>query len=319
MLRDLWRHRYAVLGVLLVAVLASTLLLYKFSPPLQLESRNYNVGVATSSVLIDTPSSQVARIAPEGSENLGMRADLLARLMVDGAIKAEIAKAAGLDPDALVGISTTASDQPVSAAPPPGASVLTTNVVLDNAGTQLPIIRIEAQAVDAASAAKLADAAVTGLQGYVDAQAANTKVPDNRRVRVSRNAPTQAETAVRGPKSIFALALGIFVFALGCAVILGGAALVRTWHTTTAAERPWSDDEIVWLEDMRHGARERESSEAGTASPPRPVEPIRPVPAPQPSPLRPADDARSTQDDHPHGASSQSKPRRRDRRRQSAS
>ena len=126
MLRDLWRHRLAVVGVLLLALLASTLVLYKFSPPLQLESRKYNVGVATTSVLIDTPSSQVARIAPEGSGDLGMRADLLARLMVDGVIKAEIAKAAGLDPDALFGISTAASDQPVSAAPPRGAPVLTT-------------------------------------------------------------------------------------------------------------------------------------------------------------------------------------------------
>ena len=230
-----------------------------------------------------------------------MRADLLARLMVDGAIKAEIAKAAGLDPDALVGISTDSfGPARERCAAPRRAGTDDAMWSCDNAGTQLPIIRIEAQAVDAASAAKLADAAVTGLQGYVDAQAAEHEGSRQQTGEsVTQCAPPRPRPPSAARRASSPSSLGIFVFALGCGVILGGAALVRAWHTTTAAERPWSDDEIVWLEDMRHGARERETSGAGTASPSRPVEPIRPVAAPQPSPLRPADDARSMQDDHP--------------------
>src|SRR4051794_6371193 len=85
-LRDLWRHRLLVVAVVALSVLAGIVVLYKFSPPLQLESRKYDVGVATTKVLIDTPSSQVARIAPEGNGDLGGRADLLSRIMVEGTV-----------------------------------------------------------------------------------------------------------------------------------------------------------------------------------------------------------------------------------------
>ena len=64
MLRDLWRHRFALIGVLALSALAGILVLYQLSPPLQLKSRKYHVGVATTGVLIDTPSSQVATISP---------------------------------------------------------------------------------------------------------------------------------------------------------------------------------------------------------------------------------------------------------------
>ena len=303
-LRDLWRYRLAMVGVLLLSVFAGTLVLYKISPPLQLESRNYDVGVATTSVLIDTPSSQVAEIAPEGTDQLGVRADLLARIMVDGAVKAEIAKGAGVKPSSLVAMSTGLSGEPTSASPPRGRPALTTHVVLNNDGTQLPIIQIEAQSVDVAGAAKLADSAVAAVGRYVDKQAVDMQVPDKRRVRVTRLAATQAATAVRGPKTVFGLAAGIFVFGLGLGLILGLAALVRAWRTAMAKEKPWSETDVAWLQEKRA----------------RP-EPIRPVAAGQPSPLRPADDARSatepTQDDHPHMAGPQAESR--DRRRRSAS
>jgi hypothetical protein len=280
MLRDLWRHRTVMVGVLLLSVLAGTLILYKFSPPLRLESRNYEVGVATTSVLIDTPSSQVAEIAPEGTDQLGVRADLLARLMVDGAVKAEIAQAAGLDPDALFGVSTATSDHRAGATPPRGAPVLTTSVVLNNDGVELPIVQIEAQAIDAPSAARLADAAVEGVRGYVDDQAAGTHVPDERRVRVSHLGATQAATVVRGPKTVFGLAAGIFVFGLGCACIIGFAALMRAWHASVEAEFRLLDDDVAWLKNKRVGAQESEPPAAVTKGPLRPAEPIRPTAQP---------------------------------------
>src|SRR5690349_4130444 len=95
MLRDLWRSRFVVAGVLLVALLAGILVLYKVSPS-GLQSRKYQLGVATRSILVDTPSSQVGEIAPEGSDSVGIQADLLARLMVDGTLKDSIARAAGI-------------------------------------------------------------------------------------------------------------------------------------------------------------------------------------------------------------------------------
>src|SRR5688500_15087826 len=110
-LRDLWRARWVVLFVWFVALLAGMGVLYKISWPLTLETRKYEVGVATTSILIDTPSSQVVEIAPKGSDTLGVRANLIASLMVDGTLKATIARNAGLKSDDLVGISSTAIAQ----------------------------------------------------------------------------------------------------------------------------------------------------------------------------------------------------------------
>src|SRR5215210_4034050 len=70
MLRDLWRHRTAVVAVMALSVIAGVLVLYRFAGPLQLESRRYYVGVATAGVLIDTPTSQVATLSPEGAGDL---------------------------------------------------------------------------------------------------------------------------------------------------------------------------------------------------------------------------------------------------------
>ena len=148
-LRDLWRHRILVVGVGVVALLAGFAVLYKLP---SLEPRGYQVGVADARILVDTPSSQVVEIAPKGSESLGVRANLLASLMVDGVVKAAIAERAGLRPDELVGISNSVSEPQASPPRNRRANVLTTSVATDNDGAQLPIIDIEAQSADVRTA-----------------------------------------------------------------------------------------------------------------------------------------------------------------------
>src|SRR5262245_43707122 len=104
-LRDLWRHRLLVAGVYLLAVLAGVAVLYKISFPPKLEGRKYDVGVAQARILLDTPSSQVVDVAAKGSDSLGVRANLIASLMVDGNVEAAIARRAGLQPDTLIGMT----------------------------------------------------------------------------------------------------------------------------------------------------------------------------------------------------------------------
>jgi hypothetical protein len=243
-LRDLWRHRFVVIGVYLVALLAGTAVLYKISFPPKLESRKYQVGVASTRILVDTPSSQVVEIAPKGSDSLGVRANLLASLMVDGVVKTAIAKRAGLRPDDLVGIALSDTDPSAATVTPPHdprASVLTTHVVTDNDGAQLPIIEIEAQAPDATAAAALANAAIVGLRDYLDSKAAVQRIPDAQRLQVSGLGAPQARMAARGPKDVFAIAAVIFVFGSGCACILLVLALVRSWRAASAQEAASGD------------------------------------------------------------------------------
>src|SRR3954452_6753420 len=237
-LRDLWRARTVVLCVWLVALLAGAAVLYKISWPLHLETRKYEVGVATTSLLVDTPSSQVVEIAPKGSDTLGVRANLIASLMVDGTVKATIARNAGLRADDLVGISTSAQDSGSAAAPGDRhAPVLTTRVVTDNDGSELPIIQITAQAKDADTAGKLATAAVNGLREYLDSRAAVQQIPNAKRLQVTGLGQTQVRTDSRGPKSFFAVVAVLFVFGLGCGVVLAMRALVRGWRAAAGRER----------------------------------------------------------------------------------
>jgi hypothetical protein len=242
-LRDLWRHRFVVVAVYLVALIAGLAVIYKISflPP-TLESRNYEVGVATARILVDTPSSQVVEVAPKGSDTLGVRANLLASLMVDGVVKSAIAQRAGLRPNQLVGVTDAATEPgPVPAPPGPRAFVLTTKVLTNNSGDQLPIIELDAQAPDRAGAARLAGAAIAGLRDYLDSRAALQQVPDADRLQVTGLGAPQATTQVRGPAKVLAIAAVILIFALGCAAILGVLALVRGWHAAAARERLGGD------------------------------------------------------------------------------
>jgi hypothetical protein len=233
-LRELWRRRRALAGVCLIALLAGTLVLYQLP---SLKSRKYTVGVATTNILVDTPSSQVVDVAPKGSDTLGVRANLLASLMVDGVVKNAIARSAGLNPSDLVGTSKTATDEPASHPKDPRAPSLTTQVATQNDGSDLPIIEVQAQAKDAATAGKLATAAVTGLSDYLNSTAAAQRIPDAHRLRVTGLGVPQAGTAERGPSGALALIVMIVVFGLGCASILGVANLIRNWRASGPDEQ----------------------------------------------------------------------------------
>ena len=265
-LRDLWRLRYIVVVVWLVALLAGTLMIYRVSPG-KLESRRYVVGVATTRVLIDTPSSQVVDVSPKGSDTLGVRANLIASLMVDGVFKDAIARRAGLRPDRLVGISRNDADQSQAPSPPARGNVLTTRLLSNVDGDQLPIVEIDTQAADAGRAARLANAAVAGLREYLDQRAAIEQVPPARRLRVSGLGPAQASAVTRGPSRALAFGVVIFVFGIGCALVLGGLALVRGWRALAQDDLPLEllDGDDVELFDggddtEAHGAEAIESA-----------------------------------------------------------
>ena len=82
-LRDLWRLRCSCLGVTCSPCWPAR--------PSSTRSRSRRSSRAASTrrrgharILVDTPSSQVVEVAPKGSDTLGVRANLLASLMVDG-------------------------------------------------------------------------------------------------------------------------------------------------------------------------------------------------------------------------------------------
>jgi hypothetical protein len=250
-LRELWRRRVLVLLVAFAAALVGFLLAYRVGlPP---EPRKYEVGLATARVLVDTPQSQVVKVDPKGSDTLGLRAAVLANLMVEGEAKDAIARRAGLKPKKLKAVSASATTvgesgsepQPVSTAFPddPDVHMIRTRVITNPDGEQLPIIETDVQAPDAASATKLANATVTGLTDYLDKRAAaDEDVDEGRRLRVSGLGSAQATVAARGPGRTVAVAAAIVIFLAGCVIILLVSALARSWRAAEVSEHAESID-----------------------------------------------------------------------------
>jgi capsular polysaccharide biosynthesis protein len=249
-LRTLWRLRAAVAVVLLVAIVAGTAVEFRISPlPPQLQSRRYEVGVANARVLVDTPTSDIIAVAPKGSDTLAARATLLANLMVDGVVEDAIAKRAGLNPDKLIGISGSADADPTAPKPGPKDYTLTTGVALDDSGDQLPIITISTQAPDVNGAARLANAAIAGLNAYLDSQAAVQNVRPDARLRVSGLGGAQAGSVMRGPSRVMALVVMLLIFCFGCAVLLGVHAVLRDWY---APEEEQAADEQEYVPEAEY-------------------------------------------------------------------
>ena len=248
-LRELWRRRVLVALVAFAALLVGFLLAYHVGfPP---EPRKYEVGVATARVLVDTPQSQVIKVDPKGSDTLGLRANVLANLMVEGEAKAAIARRAGLKPKNLRAVSSSGADesgtdpQPVSTEFPddPDVHMIRTRVIANPDGEQLPIIETDVQAPDEASATKLANATIAGLTDYLDTRAAaDEDVEERSRLRVSGLGSAQAVVTARGPGRGVAAAAAIFLFLAGCAAILLGSAFQRSWRAAEVSDHAQATD-----------------------------------------------------------------------------
>lgn len=239
-LRELQHRRRSVLVALLVAVLAAVAITFKLPA---FKSRAYNVGVASGQILLDTPSSQVVDIEPKGADTLGLRANLLASLMVDGAVEADIAHTAGLKPSQLGGTTDAVIDATPGStltAPPSSGShpyLLTTHILSDATDDPLPIIEVDTQAPTAAGAVQLVESAVTGLRTYLNSTAAAESIPDAQRLQVTSLGVPQGATETQGPTKLISFLVLVFVFLLGCGGILAGSALRRRWDAAAERER----------------------------------------------------------------------------------
>jgi hypothetical protein len=204
-----------------------------------MESRKNTVGVASARLLVDTPDSQVVDVAPKGSDTLGTRATLLANLMVDGEIKNAIAKRAGLPPSRLIGIGPDSSTPAgIGPAPTRDSFVLTTSVTAISTDNFLPIVEIDTQAPDEAGAQKLANAAIEGLDDFLNSKAAAEAIRDGDRLDVTGMGTAQAREETRGPRMIYSLIAAILLFVAGCAALLGLDGVIRGLRSgETDAER----------------------------------------------------------------------------------
>ena len=236
-LRELWHRRRLVIGV---GVLAAAV-----GFAISLSSHSHQVARTSAHLLVDTPSSQVIDVAPKGGDQLGGQALLLAGLMVDGPIKNMIAHDAGLNPDQITGTSESITGAGSST---PGAPKrpyeMSTQVLTDSSGQQLPIIEIDVQAPSAGAATRLAQAALTGVQSYESSVASSEQITSRHRLRLNSLGVTQATVTTSGASMLPGLLAGIAILLIGCGLVATVPLLRRRVRAALAVERGSSDGRL---------------------------------------------------------------------------
>ena len=241
-LRQLWRQRLLVAVGVVLSLMVGIAMAYRVTAgvPPKFESRQYNVGIATAEVLVDSPSSQVADLGGGSSvtdvTGLASRAQLLANLMAISPLKEQIARRAGVDPRKLVTTAPSLGLQQQDAldTAAKGAQAVTLTIAVNEV---LPIITANTQAPTPQIAARLSAAAVDELRIYLQTIAATQKVPNSRKLVISPLGPARFATVARGPRRLFAIASVAIVFGLWCLSLVVGSRLARTWREADVAEQ----------------------------------------------------------------------------------
>ncbi|MGH2975512.1 MAG: hypothetical protein ACRDLL_11685 [Solirubrobacterales bacterium] len=241
-LREVWSRKGLLAIVLGVSILIGLLLAYR--PGLPPQSRQYQVALASSDILVDTSNSQVVDIGGRGPDlpTLTSRANLLGNLMTVGPLKNAIAKSAGIAPDDLV-VVPPANAEAVGVAPAPVTTSQSRNVpdaeatiLTLSTDDALPILHVVAQAPDPTTASRLSGSTIVELRRYLGSVAATQDIPAARQLVVRQFGTPLVGIATRGLPRSFALAATIFLILLGCGAIVGGSWFVRSWKQIGEAE-----------------------------------------------------------------------------------
>lgn len=240
------RQRKLVAVVLAVAVLAG--LLVAFRPGVPPQSREYTVWLATADILVDTSDSQVVDARVTDFATLASRTSLLGNLIATEPLKSAIAEAGGVPADHLV-VVPPANTIPATGGAPlpprPGSTaaslqipdVEATALTLSTDAT-LPILRVTAQAPNAATAGGLAAGTVSQLKRYLDSIGAKEQIPDARKLVVRQLTAPIPAPVTRGSAKRAGLAVAILVALLGFASIAVAPTIAHRWKLAGGAEAP---------------------------------------------------------------------------------
>lgn len=235
-LRELSRRKRLVALVLVGSLTVGLLLAFKPGVPPQ--SRQYDVALAASNILVDNRHSQLAatRGSGAGLPTLSARANLLANLMTSGRLKEAIAKRAGLTPSELTVVlpaNPASAEQAKVSQSVPDAKAKTLSVSVEEG---LPIIDVAAQAPSVDTARLLAGGAVVALRQYLASVSASQDIGAARQLAVRQFGPPAVGLATRGLPRSTALIVALGLALLGCGAIVGGSWFVRMWRQLGEAE-----------------------------------------------------------------------------------
>jgi hypothetical protein len=258
-IRRVWRRRILLVVAVLLAGVVGVAITRQIP---SLKTRQYQVGIASASALIDTSRSQVGDLSLDTGSDVGTlaaRASLLANLMATSQIKDDIARRAGISPSQLIATppaaagvaSSSTPDVPLASANPssPKASILNISVPSLQAGI-MPIILVGTQAATPALAARLANAAFAALQADVDSVAAADKVPGIHRLAVRQLGPAVSGLASRGPGMVEGVLGAVVTFLLICGAFIAIPSLRAAWRRAGETETDAAEDDSAPAERL---------------------------------------------------------------------
>jgi hypothetical protein len=244
-LRQLWRLRLAVVVIALLALLVAAATAYRVSvlPP-SLESKSYEFGAASTTMMVDSTTSPVVNLEPLFAP-LVNRAGVYARLMTSAPVREYIGREIGVPGEAIVaegppdGTVTRAAREPT---PGERANAIRNEgkfYRLDlRTQDDLPIVSVNAQARTADEAAALANAAITGFKKYAAALDRQQRVPEDQRVILRRLGEAQGGLVNSGVGKVVPMMTFVATFGLGLVLLLLTSSVARSWRVA-AAEEQW--------------------------------------------------------------------------------
>jgi hypothetical protein len=246
-IRGLWQMRGWVAGCALFALLAAVWSVAHISvlPP-RLESRSLEMAAASTQVIVDTPRSALVDVGQNayGLGALTDRALLLGNVLAGPQVRADIARRAHVPFDRIQVIPPLTASQPRVLAEA-GNEKHTTDILKLNgeyrlyvrANPTVPFLQIYTQTPTAESARALANAAVGGIQSYLEELARSTRTPVAQQIRLIQLGGARGAVINKGIRWQVAFLAFVLAFGVSCATLIWVRRVRDGWRLAALSER----------------------------------------------------------------------------------
>ncbi len=223
--KTLRSHWIATSIVVVLAVLAAV--------AARLTSHSVPTGVATTQILVDSPSSELANLNQDPTPLIS-RASVFAQVMTSDTVLQDIARAANLPPSQLTAAGPYSGSGEVLDAVTP-AEARSSQLVREKAPYRLtfvaqqnePVITATVQGPTELEAARVADAVYAGTKAYVAAAQREGNTPSEHKVTLRQLGPAEAATVNSSSRTTLEVAAFLGVLILGLLLIVGFEGLRR--------------------------------------------------------------------------------------------
>jgi hypothetical protein len=240
-LRELARHRRALVVGVLVALAAATLSVYHLNG-LKLKPRQLTHSSASTSVFVDTPSSVLGNLTPSFSP-LQARATAYANFMASPEVLTMIGQKAAIPGDQIYAAGPVDSQVPRIVEEP---TAVQRNVEITgetapyrlnfNNDPNLPTIGIYAQAPTTRQAILLANAAATSLGQYVRNLQEVDRTPAQSRVVIRQLGQASGGVVDGGISKTLAIMVFMGMFLVWCVLVLVAVRFRESWRASELAK-----------------------------------------------------------------------------------